>query len=513
MIADALTKKVLSATHVLNLRMEALLRVMRKTFFFSLADDRVSLKRGLSVSIGKGNVAVVSGSRFLSRVSVRTAKNYASDPAAYPDPEACASSVALAAAELAMKKMEVVLSIPKAWTVATVAEFPAAIRESFLEAMRHELDRLTPFSPDEALYDFRMLGESEGKLLVLIVAAKTASVMPYVDALKSKGLEVSCVTSHLSSLGALCEFRGKLRDYIMLRDREDAYEAVLFLDGSARRVFTAEKLDEPPDGLHAPLREGLDSLAAEMRERGMQPRIVLSSEATGPSLKDLLVRETGLPVTPAEEFIPEDIVPTQEKGPMLPAYSGLIQLLWPNANALDLLSRGIRKKTRVPLLLTVILSLSVVAAGFVYLYAPLELEKRRSSEIDRMIAARKDEVRKVEEFRKQVNALAAEIDTIRSFRRQPLTVNIVREITKILPSDIWLTHLHVSETQVEIEGYAASATGLIQKIEASPLLSRAELMSATVRDQRMNADRFGIRAEIEGAKKEEKAGEARHEKK
>jgi Tfp pilus assembly protein PilN len=513
MIAGTLSKKLLFAGHILNRRMEAFLDIMRKTLFFSLADDRVSRRKGVSVSIEKGSIAVVSGSRFLSRISVRTAKNFSFDPASYPDPEACASSVVLTKAELATKKADVVLSIPKAWTVATVTEFPATIKENLLEAMRHELDRLTPFSPEEALYDFQILGESEGKLTVLVVAAKTAAVMPYLDALKNKGINVSCVTSHLSSLGVLSEFSRGLRDFIMLRDREDACEATLFLNGSARSVFTAGKSEVPSEELHNSLRRELASFGERLRHEGRQPQLVLSSETDGPSIKDLLVRETGLTVIPAEEFMREGTVVREEKGPILPAYSGLIQLLWPNSRAFDLLSRGVRKQTRAPLVLTVILASALIVSGLVYLYAPLELEKKRSSEIDRMIAARKDEVRKVEDFRKQVDALAAEIGTIRSFRKKPLTVNVVREVTKILPSEIWLTHLHVSETQVDIEGYAASATGLIQKLESSPLLSRAELVSATIRDQRMNADRFSIKAEIEGAKKDEKAGEAKHEKK
>ena len=135
-----------------------------------------------------------------------------------------------------------------------------------------------------------------------------------------------------------------------------------------------------------------------------------------------------------------------------------------------------------------------------------------------MIAARKDEVRKTEDLKKQVEALTAEIKIIRSFRDKPLTVNIVREVTSILPDKAWLTRLKVSEKQVDLEGFANSATELIPKLEASKYLSRAELASATYRDQRTNQDRFVIKAEIEGAKKEEiakenKTGEAAHEKK
>jgi Tfp pilus assembly protein PilN len=83
-----------------------------------------------------------------------------------------------------------------------------------------------------------------------------------------------------------------------------------------------------------------------------------------------------------------------------------------------------------------------------------------------MIAARKDEVRKTEDLKKLVAALTAEIKIIRSFRDKPLTVNIVREVTSILPDKAWLTRLKVSEKQVDLEGFANSATELIPKLEA-----------------------------------------------
>lgn len=518
MTADAIAAKGSSAVRALNSRLSALLPAAKRILFFSLADDRIARKKGLSVSIDKGSVAVASGSRFLARISVGPTKTFSFEQSSYPDPETCASSVAMAIAGSPAKNAVVALSIPKAWTIATVAEFPSTIKENVHDAIRHELDRLTPFSADEALYDFTILREHEGKLSVLVLAAKASLVMPYLDALRNKGIAVSRVISHVSSLGALCAFGSSLHDCIVLRDREDSYEGALYLDSTARGVFTLVKSEAPPGQLQASLLQELSPLASALTSHGRQPRIVLSAETAGPSIRDLLVQKTGIPVIPAEDLLREAGIARQDNGPTLTAYSGLVELLWPKASSLDLLSRGLRKQERVPLLLTIALACAVIVASAAYLYAPLEVEKRRSAEIDRMIAARKDEVRKTEDLKKQVEALTAEIKIIRSFRDKPLTVNIVREVTSILPDKAWLTRLKVSEKQVDLEGFANSATELIPKLEASKYLSRAELASATYRDQRTNQDRFVIKAEIEGAKKEEiakenKTGEAAHEKK
>jgi len=514
MTTGTIVAKGASAARTLHSRFGSFASIAARVLFFSLADDRLSTRKGHCISLEKGSVAVVSGTRFLSRVSIKAGKHFRFDTASYPDPEACASSVSLAAAEFPMKKAEVILSIPKAWTIVTTAEFPSAIKENVREAMRHELDRLTPFSHDEALYDFRIIRESEGKLSVLLVAAKASVVMPYVDALKNKGITVSRITSHISSLGAFCEFGGGLRDFVMLRDREDAYEGSLFLDGTVRSVFTIVKSERPAEQLHEALFQELGLLASSLKEHDRKPRIVLSSETSGPSVRELLMQKTGMPVTPAEELLRKGAAPRLDTVTMLSAQSGLIELLWPQAQGLDFLSSGLGRQKRPPLLLTVVLSCALIAAGLVFLYAPLELEKRRSAEIDRMIAAKREDVRKVEDLKKQVGSLAGEISTIQSFRKKkPLTVNLVREVTAVLPNNAWLTRLKISETQVDIEGFAGSATELIPKLEASKSLSKVELASATYRDQRMNADRFIIKADIEGAKKGENAGGSGHEKK
>jgi len=63
--------------------------------------------------------------------------------------------------------------------------------------------------------------------------------------------------------------------------------------------------------------------------------------------------------------------------------------------------------------------------------------------------------------------------------------------------------VRITQTTVELEGYASSATGLLPKLEASQYFKKAEFASPTFRDTRMNADRFNIKTELKGVKKDE----------
>jgi len=135
----------------------------------------------------------------------------------------------------------------------------------------------------------------------------------------------------------------------------------------------------------------------------------------------------------------------------------------------------------------------------VYLVAPLQIEEKRLEEIDRQIMSRKEEVKKVEALKKEIEALGGEIATINNFKEnRRMSLDIIKELTAILPKTAWLSRVRVSETNVDLEGYASSASGLLSKLETSSFFKKVEFSSPTFRDTRMNADRFNIKMEIEG---------------
>jgi Tfp pilus assembly protein PilN len=150
------------------------------------------------------------------------------------------------------------------------------------------------------------------------------------------------------------------------------------------------------------------------------------------------------------------------------------------------------------------LILLLLAMWILYLISPLRIEEKRLQEIDRQISLRKEEVKKTEALKKEIESLADNIATINDFKHnRVLSLNILKELTTLLPKNAWLTRTRITDKMVEIEGYSASATGLLPKLEASTYFKKAEFASPTFRDARMNADRFNIKMEIEGIRIDE----------
>lgn len=93
---------------------------------------------------------------------------------------------------------------------------------------------------------------------------------------------------------------------------------------------------------------------------------------------------------------------------------------------------------------------------------------------------------------------ALEASRILSHKKQtlPPQVELLRELTLILPNDTWLERLQIKGDSLQIIGQSAKASALIRLIEASPLLSSATFMSPVTTDPRTNKERFVVGARI-----------------
>lgn len=498
---------------------------------FSLADDLIYPEKTLSASLEKGILSLAYGSRFLSKIKIKGIREYSFEEGKYPQPEVFASSLSLAINDLGATKADVSLSIPKAWAIIKTVEFPATVKENVSNVISYELDRITPFSSEDAFYDFKILDENDGKLTILVVTAKADLIKPYIEALREKGITVRRITVNLSGMESLCRYIDRTKDTIFVEIKKDGYEGALSLNGSITRAFAGSYPPIPPlasggeggvkgdtEGLRGgeggvekskidTLMSEINPLIAAAKKQGKLPKIMVLLKDKSPTLKELLKLHINQPVKILNETDIKIRLSGQYKEIPYAAIGGALESLWPKEAGLNLLHKGYHKRAKSPKALTIILMISILAIWILYIIAPLRIEEKRLQEIDRQIMLRKDEVKKVEALKKEIETLNNEIATITNFKEnRPMALNILKELTTILPKTAWLTRVRITETTVDIEGYAGSATGLLPKLEASPYFKKTEFASPTFRDERMNVDRFVIKMEIEGVKKEEIKG-------
>lgn len=480
---------------------------------FSLADDSIYPQKSTAVSLEKGLLSVAYGSRFLSRITLKGVKQYPTEEGKFPQPRELVSSLSLFIKEFSAPKSDITLCIPKSWTIIRTAEFPSTITENISDAVSYELDRLTPFSADEAFFDFKVLNDNGKRLSLLLMAAKNDMIVPYVEALSEAGFNVNGIAVGLSGIGTICQYAENTPDAVFLEIAGNEFESAIFIAGSLVYSYSGDfKVTDDASKTESITTE-LHSLIEKAKGFGASPRAVIHIKDRNPAIMESLKLRLKIPLTFLEETSIRLGLPASQKEVSYPAVGGVIQSLWWKSKGLNLLKKGRHEKQKTPLVLTVILIILILAMTSLYVIAPLRFEKKRLQEMSAQIESRKEEVRKVEALKKEAESLQSEIASITGFKEgRAMTLDILKELTSILPNTVWLTRVKVTETTVDIEGYAKSASELLPKLESSKYFRKLEFASPTFKDIKMSADRFVIKMEIEGAVKAE--GEKKgHEKK
>lgn len=456
----------------------------------------------LSISIEQTGFSIACVTKTFLRFRVRGVKKYSTETT-YPDPEFFAASVSLAVNEFGADKAAITLCIPKSWVITKVVEFPSSVKEDISNVISYEMDRITPFNSEDALYDFKIIEEIDGKVKVLLAATRSQLLNPYLEALSGKGIIVGKLTLNISAVESLIRYAEKQPYNLYVEIDEKRYEGALFSQSHPTLFFAGEfkELEEKTRVIQ--IAEDIRHFIGEHKKNGIPPQIYIFLKNKSANLKETLKLILNMPF----KVLNETDIKIRFSGTMdtisYPAVGGALETLWQKSNGFNLLSKGQVAKQHKPLALTIILLIILASIGILYTAAPLYIENKRIEEIDRQIASRKDEVKKVEALKKEIEALNKDIATINGFKNdRHMTLNIVKEFTSITPKNAWLTRMRITDKIVEIEGYANSATELLPKLEASKFFQKVEFASPTFRDARMNSDRFSIKMEIEGLEKQ-----------
>lgn len=463
----------------------------------SLADELIAYQKILSVALNPDGASLALGTRLLSRIKLLDQRRIPQEEAGLPGPELTASSVAVYLTEKKAPRTGIVISVPKSWAILKAVEFPAAVRENLTDVVAYEMDRLTPFGSDEVYYDFKTLSADSQLLRMVVIAARADRIDPYLQAFREKGLRVVGITTHLVGMETLCRYAARGPETVFLQVRETDYEGGFFQKGTVAGTLSGSFKDTGVREKAEQLTEEAEALLADARVTDPRIPVLYHLVDRDPALKELLKTRITRPVDFADET---DWRTGARRQPDTPweAVGALWSFLWGSAGKMNLLTRGERRRSRTPLWFTLPLLIVLGILVVVYWVTPLQRETQRLAMINKQIAQKKSEVKKVEALKKEIETLTRERNIISDFKNsRRMTITLLKELTMVIPKDSWLTRVRVSENQINIEGYAPSATLLVPKLEASPFFKKVEFASPTYRDPKLNQDRFQIKMEQE----------------
>ena len=486
-------------------RWKVYLAGLRDILTFNVLEGVVIPRKCLCAAIEKGCISIAYGTQFLSRPRIMGLKRFRFDEGKYPRPEELTLAILEARDAFRARDAAIILSVPRPWIMMRVAELPAVVKENIASVIAYELDRFTPFTPAEAMYDFAITSEEKGKLKVAIIAVRSGTARPYLDAMAAKDISPQRITTDTTAFGTLCSILGDGRGMALcVAVDEEGYEGCLmkdgiFLSGSSGDLTGVDRQEDVER-----IKKGIAPMLARFESEGAPP-FVLLNRSPGYAWLD---EEIGVPVKIITHDDVGRVFKTDVEDGVAGPLGGLVETIWPGAKGFNLANKGFQASGKGPLTAATWVLLGLIAVAMIlYLIVPLQMEQARLDRIEYQIKIRRGEIRAIEALKQEIATIETEMARIREFKESaPMSLDLMKELTAILPKSVWLTRLRITGATVETEGYAASATEMLPKLEQSGLFKKVEFSSPTIRDTRLNADRFVIKMEIEGFEKKKTGG-------
>ena len=164
----------------------------------------------------------------------------------------------------------------------------------------------------------------------------------------------------------------------------------------------------------------------------------------------------------------------------------------------NLLPQEMRRARRIDvrsinLVLTALLAVLLVAA----ITIPLVQKNRAIEAMEAQVQTAAAAAREGSQLRQNLEKMAdASRFLVEKKATAVMAVELIDEVSRILPDHTWITRLNLSETELQMQGQSSSSASLIAAIESSPHFENVRFPSPVVQIQGTNNDRFHIAASI-----------------
>jgi len=404
-----------------------------------------------------------------------------------------------------LSKERVSISIPREKVIARFIKLPIATKENLRKVLEYEIPKYTPFERGEIYFDYHILKEEKEWLHLFAVFVKKAEVDYCLSLMKKIGIQP--VSIQIPSIAALNLFffnggvkKGEIS--VLLDVGDSSFDTNLIQGGNLTESFhlalpTEEKESKMMNTLK---RLGLkeDSLSKSIffvYGLGVDEKLLTSLKETnqvkGVFPAPLTRIETGKGVSELHKIYASIGVPLK----------GFTK----TQMDLNLLPIEMRKKVRqigkplsiILISLGLILSLTWGAGVFV----------RYRNELDTVTAEmrkRRPEVDAVEKLQKEKDELGKEISEIDRIKLGEVgKIEILEELTQLLPDTVWLWNFKYTGKEIEISGFADSASDLIPLLDKSPLFEKVEFLAPVTKERGLRVggdkekERFKIKVRLE----------------
>ncbi len=381
--------------------------------------------------------------------------------------------------ERRLKNVRIAVGLPRESSLSMVLNIPAPKAEAIEGILGYELEKHLPCDPDEVCHGFQILKKEDKVFSILLAASQKGIIKGIVDNLDSAGLNPSCVTTWHASLFNALDYSKNLSPlknvaFIGMNNKSMTLDIFSDLMPVYSKSLGMDEVDEGPlasrDVIERELKRSVLSLAGPVEKRRLDEGIFISEKE------------------PDEEFLRE--LSSQMSMPV--SAQSLKELGLPSSAAIALgaalcdLGKGRMKINfatgpgavkKSPLYLNnavlsgIVLALAI-ATGSSYLLK----DRVTMSGLEAAMADVRTQKAAVQSLTDKEHALTEKVDTLTGLKAPEAAgpLDVLKNLTRLLPRDTWLTAIDYSGDSISIEGYSKRASALLMKMEKSSFMTDFE---------------------------------------
>lgn len=402
-------------------------------------------------------------------------------------------------------KDNIVLGIPRKDIILRHLDLPVEVEDNLKQVIQYQVQSFEPTEEDRFYYDYaRLDGNGKAKRLAILLAMVRKNLLDeHLQFLLDLGIRPVAVTGSSMALSNM-----------FLRSRKDLRNKTFILADLAlssmellalrRGSFAYSR--EVPKGNNQRwgdlmLRE-VNEAASTMRlePQDALDKILLTGESSETAQADIgaVIPECELLKTTIDFDVPGEIKPRlQEAASSLGlAYTGITRR---PAIRMNLLPDALRiRQTRWAYVPAVILGIVILALFAALGFHRIVQNKKLIRSLDQEILSLKAPVERVQSLRSQSEAMEARIRSIEDLlRERDMNLEVLRELTTVLPTDTFLTTYTYRDGKIQLAGSSGSAPDLLSKLEKSPLLKDVTQRGQISKDAKTGKERFSFEAMLE----------------
>jgi hypothetical protein len=402
-------------------------------------------------------------------------------------------------------KDNVVLGIPRKDVVLRYLDLPSEIEDNLKQVMQYQVQSFEPTEEDKYYYDYSVLRGSGAskRLSILLAMVKKSTLDDYLGLLRLFGIRpVAVACSSMGLVNIFLHNRKDIQDktYILADLKPSSVEVLALRNGTI--AYSREVPREGDQGWRNLLLREIDEATSRIRlapESSLE-QIVLAGESSESAYAEIKAAIPDCKLM--KNFIPgkvpgENKVYLQEAASTIGlAYSGMARK--PSVKV-NLLPDALKiRQTRWAYVPAAILGLAILALLLALGFHQTVQNRKLLRDLDQKILALTAPVKKAQSYRTQADALEKRIQFVEELLRgRDMNLEILRELTTILPPDTYLNTYSNKDGIIQIGGFSGSPYELVPKLEKSPLLKDVVPRGSILRDFQTGKDRFSFEMKLE----------------